>query len=163
MTFGDLHGDKRGIQSVDDTATVEKMRLKQVADQRKREGQAKAKRDSQAKKVKLRIIQEELARRNNDIKKIDSDLFRISSDHKYTENYEANIKDLRNKINEFEREIMKQNSLKSAADKDKRDKEREIKIIQDKRKFEEREISRLDTECRKSEEEIRVLEKQANS
>lgn len=143
-----------------DAAASEQMRLKQVTEQRKREQYMRAKQDSQSKEVKLRIIKDEISRRSMDLKRVESNTARLSApSHTHTENFDLKIRELKNKIKDIEKEIEKELSLKAYAEKTKANQERELVVVQGRKKLEEGEIARLKIEEHHLEMEISNLKR----
>ena len=166
MTFGYQQGGSFSAHKQAlgfDAAASEQMRLKQITEQRKKEQQQRAKQDVQSKKVKLRIVQNEINRRNLDLRRIESNIVRLSSEHGkvHGENHDLKIKELKNKIRDLEKEIEKEVSLKAYADKTASNQERELNVIQGRKKVEDAEIARLKNEEHQLLGEIKELEKVA--
>jgi len=145
-----------------DAAAGEQMRLKQIAEQRKREQQMRAKQDMASKEVKLRMVKDEISRRTMDLKRVESSIARLSApSHTHADNFDLKIRELKNKIKDLEKEIEKELSLKAYAEKNGANQERELAVVENRRKLEEGEIARLKTEEHHLEAEIAGLKKLA--
>ena len=146
-----------------DAATTEQMRLKQITELRKREQQIKARQDSQSKKVKLRMVQDEISRRSMEIRRIEANIVKLSAEGKsgHTENYTLKINELRNKIKELESEIEKEISLKDYAEKTAINQERELNAIKSRKKLEDDAIIKLKEEEKQLSTEIKDLDRLA--
>ena len=164
MTFGYQQGGSFSAHKQAlgfDAAASEQMRLKQITEQRKKDQQLRAKQDIQSKKIKLRIVQDEINRRSLDSRRIESNIVKLSSEHNraHGENHDLKIKELKNKIRDLEKEIEKEVSLKAYADKTVSNQERELKVIESKKRVDDSEISRLKNDEHQLEGEIKELER----
>ncbi|MEI6553263.1 MAG: hypothetical protein WCO09_01730 [bacterium] len=145
-----------------DAATTEQMRLKQIAEQRKREQQIKARQDSQSKKIKLRIIQDEIGRRSMEARRIEANISKLSLENRgHVVNYDLKINELKNKIKELEKEIEKNISSKAYDEKVAVNKEKEIEIIKSRKKMEDDALVKLRAEEKQLEVEIKDLDRLA--
>lgn len=143
-----------------DAANSEKLRLKQVEEQRKREIRMRAKQDIQTKEVRLRIIKDEINRRTMDLRRIDSSIVKLSNtSHVNTSSFDLKIKELKNKIRDLEKEIEKETSLKAYAEKTSINQTKELSVLQSRKKTEDNEITKLKSEERSITAEIRELER----
>ncbi len=163
MTFGYQQGDSfsQHKQALGfDAGASEQMRLKQIAEQRKKDQQTRAKQDIQSRNIKLRIIKDELARRNVEFRRLEGNVVRLSAP-KTVENFDMKIRELRNKIKDIETEIQKVTSLKAYSDKTTENHVKELAVAISRKRMEEQEITKLKTDEHHLEEEIKILEKLA--
>ena len=144
-----------------DAATTEQMRLKQAAEQKKREQQVRARQELQSKKIKLRIVQDEIGRKTSDSRRLDTSVSKLEHENVHVENHDLKIRELKNKIEALQRELEREVSLKIYADKTASNKNREIEIVQGRKRLDEAELTRLKSEEQRLESEIRELEKVA--
>lgn len=164
MTFGYQQGGSfsQHKQALGfDAAASEQMRLKQITEQRKREQQMRTKQDIQSKQVKLRMVKDEISRRTMDAKRLESSIVRLKAPQPHTENFDLKIKDIKNKIIDLQKELEKELSLKAYADKTAVNQNRELGIVEGRKKQEDGELVRLKTEERQLEQEISTLERLA--
>jgi len=164
MTFGYQQGGSfsQHKQALGfDAAAGEQVRMKQILEQRKREIQMRARQELQSKKVKLRIVQDEISRREIDIKRLGGSVARMCVTHHHAENFDFKIRELRNKIKDLEKEIEKETSAKTYAEKTANNQTKELGVVESKKKMEEGEITKLKTDEQKLENDVRELERLA--
>ncbi len=183
MTFGYQQGGsfaqhKQALGN--DAAASEQMRLKQAMEQKKREEKMRAKQDIQSKGVKLRIIKDELSRRDIERRRLESEIHKISGERAHVDDYDRKIRELKNKqvtcnteisamqrkidkikieLKDIDLEISKASSEKAYSEKTANNKSRELTTLEERKRHEDSEFSRLKEEELKLENEVRVLER----
>lgn len=185
MTFGYQQGGsfaqhKQALGN--DAATSEQMRLKQAMEQKKREEKMRAKQDIQSKGVKLRILKNELSTRDIERRRLEAEIHKISGERAHVDQYDQKIRELKHKqitqtteISEMQRkidkikielkdidlEISKASSEKAYSEKTANNKSRELTTLEERKKHEDLEFSRLKGDELRLENEIKELERVA--
>ena len=183
MTFGYQQGGsftqhKQALGN--DAAASEQMRLKQAMEQKKREEKMRAKQDIQSKGVKLRIIKDELNMRESESRRLDFEIHKISGERAHVDSYDQKIRELKQKqmtrtteISEMQRkidkikielkdvdlQISKISSEKAYSEKTANNKSRELTTLEERKRHEDSESSRLKEDELKLENEIKALER----
>ncbi len=142
-----------------DAATSEQMRLKHMAEQRKKDLQMRARQDLQSRQVRLRIVKSEISRMESESRRLSASESKINGSHGHVENFDQKLKELKSKLREIENEIQKISSEKQYAEKVAGNNAKELLIIKERKKHEDAEIVKFKDEEKKLESEIRELER----
>lgn len=142
-----------------DAATSEQMRLKHIAEQRKRDLQMRAKQDLQSRQVRLRIVKSEISRLESESRRLGSSESKLRETHGHVENFDQKLRELNSKLKEIQSAIEKMNSEKQYAEKVSSNHAKELLIIQERKKREDLEVAKFKDEEKKLESEIRDLER----